>query len=101
MSQKKVLIVDDEPHIMELLRMNMHQNGYDCLCVASGEDAIIAVRAYQPDVILLDVMLPGIRGLEVCERIKQDKAQVHIPIILLTARSEENDKITGFDVGAD
>ncbi|MEG0852791.1 MAG: response regulator transcription factor [Angelakisella sp.] len=101
MSGKKVLIVDDEPHIMELLRMNMRQNGYDCLCVASGEDALTAVRAYHPDVVLLDVMLPGISGLEVCRQIKQDKALVRIPVLLLTARSEENDRVTGLDVGAD
>lgn len=101
MAQKKVLIVDDEPHIMELLRMNTRQNGYDCLCVASGEDALTAVRAYQPDLVLLDVMLPGISGLEVCRELKRDKALVRIPVLLLTARSEENDRVTGLDVGAD
>ncbi|QQO08633.1 response regulator [Breznakiella homolactica] len=99
--KKRILIADDEPHIAELLAMNCRQYGYDFTIAADGPGAVEAAGRDNPDLILLDLMLPGMSGLEVCRIIKSDPGTANIPIIMLTAKSEESDKVIGLGVGAD
>jgi two-component system alkaline phosphatase synthesis response regulator PhoP len=97
----RVLVVDDEDDLLELVRYNLSKEGYDVACVGSGEEALKAARRQPPDVIVLDLMLPAVDGLEVCRRLKADPRTREIPIIMLTAKSEEADMIAGLDRGAD
>jgi len=101
MSAKKILVVDDERHIVEFLVMNLKQNQYDSLIAYDGYEAMDRARNENPDLILLDSMLPGISGIETCRMLKQDATTRHIPIIFLTAKSEESDKVIGLSLGAD
>ncbi len=96
-----VLVVDDEEDIRELVRYNLSKAGYDVVCAASGEEALIAARQVRPMLVLLDIMLPGIDGLEVCKRLKEDAALKNIPIVMVSARGEETDVVTGLELGAD
>lgn len=98
---KNILIVDDEPDILQLLAYNLELANYSTKTFENGEDAIIYAREILPDLILLDLMLPGINGLKVCELLKKDKTTSKIPIIMLTAKGEENDIVKGLDIGAD
>ena len=98
---KNILIVDDEPDILQLLAYNLELENYSTKTFENGEDAIIYAREILPDLILLDLMLPGINGLKVCELLKKDKTTSKIPIIMLTAKGEENDIVKGLDIGAD
>jgi two-component system, OmpR family, alkaline phosphatase synthesis response regulator PhoP len=99
--RRKVLVVDDEAHIAELLVMNLRQNGYETCVVDNGTDVIATALAEKPDLILLDLMLPGIGGLEVCRLLKTDPRTAPVPVIMLTAKSEESDKVIGLGIGAD
>ena len=99
--RRKVLVVDDEPHIVELLRMNLRQNGFDSSAAGDGAAAMERALAERPDLILLDLMLPGMSGLETCRLLRQDPRTARIPIIMLTAKSEESDKVIGLGIGAD
>lgn len=99
--KRKVLVVDDEAHIAELLVMNLHQNGYETCVAGNGTDAMPMALAERPDLILLDLMLPGIGGLEVCRLLKTDPRTAPVPVIMLTAKSEESDKVIGLSIGAD
>jgi len=99
--RRKVLVVDDEPHIVELIAMNLKQNGYDCCSAGDGHGAIERALAEKPDLVLLDLMLPGMSGLEVCRLLRQDARTARIPLIMLTAKSEESDKVIGLGIGAD
>ncbi|PWB57760.1 MAG: phosphate regulon transcriptional regulatory protein PhoB [Nitrosomonadales bacterium] len=96
-----ILVVEDEPAIQELLSFNLQQAGHHTLNAASAEQAFGLLRDTLPDLILLDWMLPGVSGLEFARRLKADAYTKTIPIIMLTARGEEQDKIAGFDTGAD
>ena len=98
MAQQRVLIVDDEPSIVELVRFALEREGFATEAAASGSEALEAVQRRAPDLILLDLMLPGVDGLEVCRRLRQ---QSSIPIIMLTARASEVDKVVGLELGAD
>ena len=100
-AKKKVLVVDDERHIVEFLVMNLRQNQYESLIAYDGYEAVDIARAEHPDMILLDSMLPGMSGIETCRTLKQDEKTRHIPIIFLTAKSEESDKVIGLGLGAD
>jgi len=101
MSGEHVLIVEDEEDIAELLEYNLQRQGYVPTSVHTGEDGLNESREAGPDLILLDLMLPGLSGLEVCRRLKGDPATEKIPVIMLTAKGEEEDVIAGFDAGAD
>jgi len=101
MAHEKILIVDDEEDIIELLSYNLSREGYRVEGVQSGEEAIEKVRSAQPDIIVLDLMLPGIDGLEVCRILKNDPAAAYIPIIMLTAKGEDADIVAGLELGAD
>jgi two-component system alkaline phosphatase synthesis response regulator PhoP len=99
--RKKILVVDDERHIVEFLVMSLRQNQYDSIIAYDGLEAVAKARAELPDLILLDSMLPGMSGVEVCRVLRQDAATGRIPIIFLTAKSEESDKVLGLSLGAD
>ncbi|MBQ1889336.1 MAG: response regulator transcription factor [Selenomonas sp.] len=95
----KVLAVDDEQSIRELLAFQLQKHGYEALMAEDGQEAL--AKAEGMDLILLDLMLPGLDGLEVCRRLKADKRTARIPIIMLTAKAEEIDKVLGLELGAD
>jgi len=99
--KKRLLVVDDEPNIIELIRMNLGKSGFEILPAYAGEEAVTLARRELPDLILLDIMLPDIDGLEVLRQLRTDVTTENIPIIMLTARSEETDKVIGLGMGAD
>ncbi|MDD3473675.1 MAG: response regulator transcription factor [Syntrophaceae bacterium] len=101
MSKEKILVVDDEEDILELVRYNLVKDGYRVTCVSSGEQAIQKLREETPNVILLDLMLPGIDGLDVCKKLRTNPATAGIPIIMITAKGEDADIVTGLELGAD
>jgi DNA-binding response OmpR family regulator len=97
----KILIVDDEPEAVELLDFNMKQAGYEVLVAADGAEALKKAHSALPSLILLDLMLPEVDGLEVCKMLRRDPATANIPIIMVTAKATEIDKILGLELGAD
>jgi two-component system phosphate regulon response regulator PhoB len=101
MQAKTILVVDDEQDIRELIRYNLAKDGYHVETVASGEEALRRVRAGAPDLIVLDLMLPGVDGLEVCKRLKSDRRTAQTPVIMLTAKGEDADVVAGLELGAD
>lgn len=101
MQKEKILVVDDEEDILELVRHNLAREGYQVICAASGEKAVAKARSDKPDLIVLDLMLPGIDGLQVARNLKDDAGTRSIPIIMLTAKGEEADVVTGLELGAD
>jgi two-component system alkaline phosphatase synthesis response regulator PhoP len=100
-AKEQILIVDDEEDLLELVRYNLSKEGYRVTCVATGEEAMKAARSQLPDLIVLDLLLPSVDGLEVCKLLKGDPKTKHIPIVMLTAKSEESDVVTGLELGAD
>lgn len=101
MSKPRVLVVDDEEDILELVRYNLAKEGYRVQCVATGEEALAAARQGVPDLVVLDLMLPGVDGLEVCRILRRDPKTSHVPILMLTAKGEEADVVAGLELGAD
>jgi two-component system alkaline phosphatase synthesis response regulator PhoP len=101
MGQSHILVVDDEPDLLELVHYTLMRAGYEVGCVKSGEEALAQVQTRPPDLIVLDLLLPGLDGLEICMRLKRDPQTAAIPIVMLTARSEEADVVTGLELGAD
>jgi Response regulators consisting of a CheY-like receiver domain and a winged-helix DNA-binding domain len=101
MARETILIVEDEAEIQELLQYNLSKDGFRGVGVLSGEDALKKARAEHYDCILLDLMLPGMDGLDVCRALKKDQKTQNIPIIMLTAKGEEPDIVAGLELGAD
>ncbi len=101
MANELILAVDDETHILELLSFNLEASGYRVVTAATGEDALVVCANERPAMVLLDIMLPGIDGMEVCRRLKSAPTTADIPIIMLTAKGDEVDKILGLELGAD
>ena len=101
MPSDTILAVDDEVHILELISFNLKAAGYHVVTALTGEEALKRCEVERPSLVLLDIMLPGIDGLEVCRRLKGDRMTSNIPIIMLTARGDEVDKILGLEPGAD
>ncbi|GIM27896.1 DNA-binding response regulator [Clostridium polyendosporum] len=101
MADEKILIVDDEENIVELLKFNLENSGYKVLTAYNGIDALKVVKSEQPKLVLLDLMLPGLDGYDVCKEIRRDSLTTNIPIIMTTAKGEEIDKILGLELGAD
>ena len=101
MPKEKILVVDDEEDILELVRHNLSREGYQVVCAATGEKAVDKAHKEKPDLIVLDLMLPGIDGLQVARTLKADARTRLIPIIMLTAKGEEADIVTGLELGAD
>jgi len=97
----RVLVVDDEKDIVELVRYHAAKAGFECVAGGDGPTALRLVRELQPDVVILDLMLPGLDGLQVCRRLREDPATARLPIIMLTAKAEEVDRILGLELGAD
>ncbi len=101
MTKEKILVVDDEEDILELVRYNLSREGYRVFCAASGEEGLRAAKTEYPDLIVLDLMLPGIDGLDVTRHLKGDDATRKIPVVMLTAKGEESDIVTGLELGAE
>lgn len=101
MAGEKILIVEDERDIAELIEYNLLKGGYSCTVCSSGEEGLGTVREKKIDLVLLDLMLPGADGLEVCRRLKGDPASADVAVIMVTARGEESDVVAGLEMGAD
>ena len=101
MSRKKIVIVEDEPDILEVLSYNLKREGFEVMTAADGTSGIALIRREVPDLILLDLMLPGMDGIEICSAIKKDPQTQHCLIIMVTAKGEESDIVLGLGVGAD
>lgn len=99
--KERILIVDDEEDILELVQYNVKRDGYQTLCAVTGEHALQIVQNEKVDLVVLDLMLPGINGLEVAKSIKRNPQKMNIPIIMLSAKGEETDIVTGLELGAD
>jgi phosphate regulon transcriptional regulator PhoB len=97
----RVLIVEDEPDIRELVVHHLKREGYQVSVAASGEEALRQVQASPPDLVLLDLMMPAMNGLEVCRRLRQDPVTASLPIVMLTAKGDEVDRVLGLELGAD
>lgn len=97
----RILVVDDEADLLELVAYNLRQAGYQVVTARDGAGAFAEVRKQAPDLIVLDLMLPDIAGTEVCRRLRRESATSSIPVVMLTARTEEIDRVVGFEVGAD
>jgi len=100
-NKTRILVVDDEEDILELVRYNLVSEGYEVICAVSGEEALELVRQETVTLILLDLMLPGISGLEVTRLLKRDKETRHIPVVMITAKGDETDIVAGLEMGAD
>jgi two-component system phosphate regulon response regulator PhoB len=100
-NKPKILVVDDEPDAVELVEFNLKSNGFDVVSAADGEEAIEKARALLPDLIILDIMLPEVDGTEVCKILRRDQRTQGIPIIMLTAKAAEIDRVLGLELGAD
>lgn len=96
-----ILVVDDQPQNVDILKTRLAVNGYEILTATSGEEALAIAATQPPDLILLDILMPGMDGLEVCRRLKGDASLPFIPVIMLTVKSESQDRIAGFEAGAD
>ncbi len=101
MAKGTVLIVDDEESIRKLIKYNLEKEGYKPITVSSGEEALSTAFSIIPDIIVLDVMLPGLDGIEVCRLLSKDTRTTHVPILMVTARSSDDDIISGLEAGAD
>ncbi|NLW59374.1 MAG: response regulator transcription factor [Firmicutes bacterium] len=101
MSKERILIIEDEPNIIELVTYNLEKEGWLVSKAQTGEEGWEKIQAEHPDLILLDLMLPGIDGMEICRRTRQNKLTRDIPIIILTAKAEEADRVLGLESGAD
>jgi two-component system, OmpR family, alkaline phosphatase synthesis response regulator PhoP len=101
MTKKSIFVVEDEADILELVRYNLAREGFAVSTAVNGEDAVKAVSQKIPDLILLDLMLPGIDGLEICRLVKKDPRTAGIPVIMVTAKGEESDVVSGLELGAD
>jgi len=101
MAKELILVVDDEEDIRELVELNLGREGYQVLACDTGERALELARVKKPDLVVLDLMLPGVDGLEVCRRLKADPNTRQIPVVMLTAKGEEADIVAGLELGAD
>jgi two-component system phosphate regulon response regulator PhoB len=99
--KSRILVVDDEPDAIELIAFNLKAAGYDVTSAADGDEALKMARAVLPHLIILDLMLPGVDGLAVCKQLRRDERTAPIPIIMLTAKAAEIDRVLGLELGAD
>ena len=101
MAKKKILVVEDDRDISELITYNLEREGYETACLYDGSQVVDFVRKRKPEIIILDLMLPEVDGIEICRTLKSDADTKHIPIIMLTAKAEEADVVVGLQMGAD
>jgi DNA-binding response OmpR family regulator len=99
--RERILVIEDESDILDLLRYNLRKDGYDVECASDGERGLDLARTKAVDLVLLDLMLPGIDGLEVCRRLRTDQRTEHVPVIMVTSKGEESDVLVGLSLGAD
>lgn len=99
--KENILVVDDENDILELIEHHLSKNGYRVNTASTGESALELIKGNDYDLIILDLMLPGIDGLDICKMIKADRKKSNIPVVMVTAKSEEADKVSGLEIGAD
>ena len=99
--KQRILVVDDEQDILELVEYNLLREGFGIACATNGEDAMRIARTELPDLILLDLMLPGMNGLDITKRLKGDPQTEHIPIVMLTVKNSDTDIVLGLELGAD
>jgi two-component system phosphate regulon response regulator PhoB len=97
----RILVVEDEPDLADLVALNLRREGHDVVVAHDGSTALAEIQRSQPDLLVLDVMLPDISGLEVCRRLRRNAQTIRLPVIMLTARNDEVDRVVGFEVGAD
>jgi DNA-binding response OmpR family regulator len=98
---RTILVIDDEPELVKLLDYNLSKAGYLVLSAKDGEAGLAAARKHAPDAIILDVMMPGLDGWEVCKRLRQDPSTSALPLLMLTAKADEGDRVLGLELGAD
>jgi DNA-binding response OmpR family regulator len=98
---KTILVVDDDLRTLKLVGLVLDQQGYDVVAAQSGEDGLEKARAETPDLIILDILMPGLDGYKVAQRLRADRVTARVPILMLTAKSDLDDRVTGFEVGAD
>lgn len=101
MQNQKILIIEDDEDIMELVEYNLKKSFYQTICASSGEAGLDMIQKHTPDLVLLDLMLPGINGFEVCKEIKNNTETQKTPVIMLTAKGEDHDIVAGLEIGAD
>lgn len=101
MAQEKILIIEDDTHISKLIKYNLEKAGYLCAAALSGEEGLKLLNKGPGDLIILDIMLPGMDGFEICRMLKHNDRLRNIPVVILTARGEETDRIVGLELGAD
>ncbi len=101
MAKSKILIVEDEPALAEVLTYNLQREGYEVVAARAGHEGLRKGQMLLPDLIILDLMLPGLSGLDICRELKGSARTAHVPILMLTAKAEETDQVIGFAVGAD
>ena len=101
MAQKNIFVVEDEEDILDLIRHNLAKEGFAVTTATDGQEAVKAMLRRPPDLVLLDLMLPGLDGLEVCRRLKKEPRTAAIPVLMVTAKDDESDVVTGLELGAD
>jgi len=101
MAKGSILVIDDEPDLIELVRYNLMKEGFQVSAAPDGESGLAVARREMPDVVVVDLMLPGIDGLEVCRVLRADERTAQIPVIMLTAKTSESDRVVGLEIGAD
>lgn len=97
---KKIMVVDDEPYIARVIKFKLEQEGYTVISANDGQSGLQKIKEEKPDLVLLDVMMPGLSGYEVCQRIKEDAELAGIPVVILTAKGQERDREQGLTMGA-
>ena len=101
MKKGTILVIDDEKDLIELVRYNLEKEGYDVIAANDGQSGLEVVKKHRPDLVVLDLMMPGLDGLQVCQRLRSDPRSGRIPVIMLTAKATEADRIVGLELGAD
>lgn len=101
MGKELIMVIDDAVHILELVKYNLEREGYRVITCETGEEGLKEIERELPDLVILDLMLPGMDGLEICKIIRKETATMHLPVLMLTAKGEEIDKVLGLETGAD
>ena len=101
MKKGTILVIDDEKDLIELVRYNLEKEGYDVIAATDGQSGLEVVKKHRPDLVVLDLMMPGLDGLQVCQQLRSDPRSGRIPVIMLTAKATEADRIVGLELGAD
>lgn len=100
-TQKTIFVIDDEQDLVEMIRIKLEFEGFEVITACNGREALERIKDFTPDLILLDVMMPQLDGYQVCRKLKADSKYKHIPVIMFTAKAQENDKLWGEECGAD